>query len=191
MLTKKLLPVFFTFISVFAVSAKEKDLSYSYVDIAYQRGDFLNADFDGIRIGMSKAITGSVFIIGSYAIDEFEDPDLELDFKTFDIGLGFNLPLYKKIHFVASAEYVNYDVEISDEDDDGYRINAGIRAKPNEFFELSAFTHYADIEDEDNTGLSVEARYFFTPVASVGLIYSKDHDADELDIITFNARLDY
>jgi len=191
MLRKKCLPVILISISTFAVSAQESDLSYSYVDIAYQKGDWLNADFDGLRIGISAVISGPVFIVGSYAIDEFDEVDIDVD--VFDVGLGFHLPVYNNIDFAASAEYVNYMFDTLGEeiDIDGYRVNAGFRAKPHEVFELSAFMHYADIEDEDNTGLSVEARYFFTPVASVGLVYSKDYDIDDLDIMTFNARLNY
>ena len=200
MLRKKLLPVILISISTFAVSAQESDLSYSYVDIAYQKGDFLNADFDGFRVGMNAAVRGPVFVVGSYAITDFDD--IDIDFKIFNIGLGFHVPIDKKIDFVASAEYVNYNSNILDEDEDGYRISAGVRArpedfsagvrtKPEDFFELSAFIHYSDIEDEDNTGLSLEARYFFSPTASFGLVYSKDYDFDTLDFVTFNARIDY
>ena len=189
MLNKKL--VIATCISIISCSALAKgdESSYSYIGLAYQNGEVSDIDYDGFGVMASVALGESVFLFAGYSDGEI-DLGPGVDVTQYDIGFGFHAPINNRMDFVTSIAYVNQDAEIMNlsENLDGYSINAGFRGKPRDFLELNAFINFVEIEDERDTGFSVGVRYFFTPVASFGVGYAGN---DDVEAVTFDARLDY
>ena len=168
---------------LFSSLGHASDLSYSNVGVSYLDGEVADLDVDGFGLDASLAVGDLLFIKGSYARVEADDFHFETD--NYGLGLGFHVPITDTADFVMSASWLRVDAELCLEligcgsgDDNGWGADAGIRWLLTPNFEASIFAGYADISDEDDTAVSVGARYFVTPMFSLGAGYSTANDAD-------------
>ncbi|RLQ21020.1 porin [Seongchinamella sediminis] len=165
-----------------SLAAQASDLSYSNVGVSYLDGDLANLDADGYALDASIAISDSFFIDGSYSRLEADDINAEAD--QYSLGLGFHAPITPTADLVIGASWLRADVEAcvgpfcASEDGNGWGADAGVRWLITPQFEANIFLGYADVEDEDDTAISVGARYFITPMFSVDGGYSSANDAD-------------
>jgi hypothetical protein len=179
-----------------SVSAEELPLSYSHFEVAYQTGELLDEEYDGLGISGSVAILDSVFLIGSYnsltSNDEYYYSSYEVDdieLTQFSLGIGAHATIAASSDFLASISYVDNELEFAglSAEGNGYSVSLGIRTKPSRELELMAQFNYANIEDETETGYNFSARIFPVEKVSFGLMYSS---ADELDALSLGVRFD-
>jgi hypothetical protein len=186
--------VLFNLLAVNAVFAQTSPLSYDYAEAGYGQGEILNEDFSFIDLGASYSLNESLFVAGSYSDGETDDnygPGFgEIEVSSYNIGLGFHTPLNQKIDLVMSGSYISSEIEFGrfSDDADGLDLAGGLRFKATDQLELNAFVDYAVIENDDDTGFSASAYYFFMPTLSLGLTYA---DADEADSIAASVRFHF
>ncbi|HZD53227.1 MAG TPA: outer membrane beta-barrel protein [Woeseiaceae bacterium] len=153
-------------------AALAEDFDYSFVQASYGQIDFDDLDVDGDALGISGsfAINDSFHIFGGY---ETGDLDFGIDVNTFEAGLGFNTPLTDTVDLVAGLSYITTEVEVSgfgSADDDGYGLDAGLRAMVSPVVELNGGISYVDFGDGgDDTAFGAGFRYYFSDAFSVGL----------------------
>lgn len=164
------------------LTAQASDLSYSNVGVSYLDGDFADLDADGFGLDASIAISDSFFVDGSYSRLEADDINAEAD--QYSLGLGFHAPITDTADVVVGASWLRTDAEAcvasicGSADGNGWGADVGVRWLIAPQFEANIFLGYADVEDEDDTAVSLGARYFFTPMLSVDGGYSSANDAD-------------
>lgn len=197
MLNKRIIISALILASASSAFADDSKISYTNIGLSYQKLDISDDDFSGFGVSGSAAIGKSFFAIAEYNSIKSDDDFInnttfvidKLKVTQANVGFGFHTPISTKVDFVTALSYANVKVKhasISD-NGNGYLIDAGIRAKPNNTFELAAFINHANIEDESDTGFSLSARVFASPKFSIGLGYSA---ADETDTVGIDIRLD-
>ncbi len=158
-------------------------LSYSLFDIGWYKRDYddsRNDNFDvtGFRARLSADVKNDVFCI--LGVDRLRikkeeiSPGLfvEGEGTTYTGGIGYRVPIEKRIHAVISAEAVKREVEITfssnsdsatfDDDESGWQGSLGVRALPFPNLELAAGIRYEDISDDSDTVYELGASLYLT-----------------------------
>lgn len=143
---------------VFAVLAlalpltAQAEFDYTYIEGGYLRlePDRINDSGDGVGIRGSAAISDNIFILGEYNSAEFDIGPFDADVDEWAVGLGLHAPLSDRVDVVGSASWVNVDVE-NFFDDDGFRLDVGLRGDVAPSFELDGGIRYTDVGDDDET----------------------------------------
>jgi hypothetical protein len=166
--------------------------SYSYVEAAFVNTDIdaelLGDDIDGDGFGLKGSLAFSDLIHGyvDYTTQDFDVVDID----RWEVGIGLNHALNANVDLIGRLGYSKFDAEVID--DDGFAIQAGVRGRPADRFELEGLVHYVDLSDfGDDTTLIVNGRYFFTDVFSAGLGAEFGDDATTWSIAgryTFNTK---
>jgi hypothetical protein len=151
--------------------------TYNYIDAAYLSIDVDDGPtFDGFGVGGSFALTESFHVVGSYA-DVSKGP---MSATTSAVSLGYNHSLNDITDLVARAGWVHGRAKISgfgSESDNGWSVEAGLRAMLSPQFELNGFITYVDLFDDDDTSLSVGGVYYLTHNIGLGAGVSFSDDA--------------
>jgi len=123
-----------------AGSVSAAGLDYNYAELGYNwytlNTDVAGAehlDADGFNLAGSYQVHENVFVRAGYEDLEVENT---VDTKRYNLGVGYRTALNDKIDFNAGVDYLRADIESND--DDGYRLFVGFRAKPTDMLELSA-----------------------------------------------------
>jgi len=149
--------------------------SYSYLEANYLNTSLDDADVDGDGFGVNGSIAFNPMFHGyvEYSNLDFDGTSI----NGWEVGGGINHALNPTIDLIGRLAYVKADVE-GPGDDDGFAVQAGVRARPAPNFELEGLLHYVDLSDSgDNTALRANARYFFMPQFAVGAGVEFDDDA--------------
>lgn len=179
------------------------ELSYTSIGIGLIGGSVEldsasdDVDYSGATLSGSFAVNDTVFITGSSTALETDDTygGDEIEQSMITLGGGAHFALNRNADFVMAVGYTTGEEEWGpfEVDIDGFVFAAGIRGKPSEVVELSAFINHAELDYEadggaeasdSETGFSVEARYFFTAPFSLGLGFSSGDD-DDAAILSF------
>jgi hypothetical protein len=163
--------------------------SYSYVELAYDELDF---DGAGDRDGDGLTLSGSFEINEDWhAYASFANADLDggIDLDTWAIGAGYRYPLRDDVDIYGRVLYLTSDVDVGpfDVDDDGLGLQARIRYRVSDEFEVEGGIQHLDVDDSD-TSLQAMARYHFNDSFSVGLGLTFAGDTDSFGI---NARYSF
>lgn len=171
------------------------NLSWNYVSAGVFTGEIGDLDFTGLGLGGSLALNDQIYMQGGYSTAESDDSfgvgnardDIDLD--TWRLGLGFHTPVNQTTDGFVSLSYVDNDVNFAgfSEDGSGNILEAGLRGRNSQELEWNASIFRSDIEDNDEIGLQVGARYFLQPNTSLGLNYQT---ADDTDLLALDLRLD-
>ncbi|MEL7536268.1 MAG: outer membrane beta-barrel protein [Pseudomonadota bacterium] len=165
--------------------AMATDVSYDFFELRFVDAelDDSNADGDGFLIGGSYNVSGNWLIIGSYQTLEF---DGDVDLNTLEFGGGYVWPIDPQYDLFATGSIVRAEVDAGtfDDDETGFRIVGGARAKFTSQFEGRAELNYIDVDDSD-TFIRLGGDFYFTPEFAGGVTLDVGGD---VDAITFGIR---
>jgi hypothetical protein len=154
--------------------------NYSYVELGYDETDFdlgpVDVDGDGLTLAGSFEINDDWHVYASYGS---ADLDFGIDVDTWTLGAGYVFPLKEDIDIYGRVLYIDTSVDAgpAQVDDDGLGLQARIRARITDEFELEGGLLYTDVSDTD-TSLQASARYNFSESfsAALGITFAGDTD---------------
>ena len=159
------------------------DLSYTNFSVGYIDGDIRSADIDGFDLRGSISINSDIFLLANYSALDSNGVDIDL----LRFGAGYRTALTEDIDFVTTFSILDFDN--GNNSSDGYQLTGGIRGKANREIEYSAELVKEDIDDfDDDIGIEVGARYFFTRENSVGVSL---RDVNNIDTFRISVRFDF
>lgn len=153
-------------------------LPYSFV-----AGRFLHTEYDdsdtgqnGLGIEGSFLLTPNVYLVGALVgsqtdeITFFSGQD-RLQTRQLELGAGYRQPLSSSADAIASARVVQQEIELGSarDDDTGYQVAAGLRARVAPRAEVRGEISHLDVFDLAETTLNVSGLYDFTGRFSGGL----------------------
>jgi hypothetical protein len=152
---------------------QSRPFSYTYAELAYDESDFdlgggPDIDGDGFTLSGSFEINDDWHVYGSYAM---ADLDFGIDVDTLSIGAGYRYPLRDDVDIYGRVLYITSDVDFTgpgDGDEDGLGLQARIRYRVSDEFEVEGGIQHVDVFDSD-TSLQAMARYHFNDDLSVGI----------------------
>jgi len=171
-------------ILVFALSpALAGDLSYSFIELGYQKADIdaglagIDVDGDGYGIRGSFEVGENWFIPVSYSALSF---DLGVDLDQLSAGVGYHGELSSGTDFFATLSYLRAEVSASgfgSADESGYGATIGVRGMLTDAVELSGSIGYSDLGDgADGTAFGASALYSFTDNFALGFNLGFEED---------------
>lgn len=146
------------------------DFEYTFVEAGIVNTEVdvgpFNVDGDGFGVNGSFALKDNIRIIGAYSDQDY---DLGINGSVLSVGAGFNTSLTESMDFVADLSYVDAEVATAfgSADENGYGIDAGVRAMAGNRIQLDAGVSYIDLDSSD-TALHVGGRYYFSDSFAVG-----------------------
>jgi hypothetical protein len=161
--------------------------SYTYVDLAYSETEFDVAGGGGGLDGDGFTLSGSIELTDDWhAFAAYGNADLDfgIDLDTWMIGAGYRYPLRDDTDIYGRLLFVNLDANFpgpGDPDDDGLGLQARLRHRINDEFEVEGGIQYLNIENSD-TSLQAEGRYYFQDNFSVGVGVSFGGDNDGIGV---------
>ena len=163
--------------------------NYTSLQLSYEETDCdigpVDVDGDGLTVSGSFELNDDWHIYTSYSQ---ADLDFGIDVDTWAIGAGYVYPLKDGIDLYGRVLYID---QSSDEaprlDDDGLGLQARIRARITDEFELEGGLQYVDVAESD-ISLQGMARYNFTEQFSAGIGITLAGDTDGIGI---NARYSF
>ena len=164
--------------------------NYTYAELGYDETDFDlggggDIDGDGLTLSGSFEINEDWHAFASFANS---DLDFGIDVDTWAIGAGYRYPLQDDLDIYGRVLYITSDVSGPvDADDDGLGLQARLRFRVSEEFEVEGGIQHLDVGDSD-TSLQASARYHFNPSFSVGIGLTFAGDTDGFGI---NARYSF
>jgi hypothetical protein len=188
--------VVMTVLAVPAVGAAQQSqtqpFSYTYVELSYDESDFDlggggDIDGDGLTLSGSFEINEDWH---AYAAFGNSDLDFGIDVDTWTIGAGYRYPLRDDVDIYGRVLYISTDVEGPGPfgaDDDGLGLQARLRFRVSDEFEVEGGIQHVDVADSD-TSLQASARYHFNDNFSAGIALTFAGDTDSFGI---NARYSF
>ena len=151
----------------------------SYVDVDLDSGPF-NVDGDGYRFGGTYEIADSFFLRGEWEEQSF---DFGIDGRMLEVGGGWFHPLDTDLDFIATASWVDSEIEANGltADDSGIALGAGVRARLGDAFQVEAVLDWVDYDNSgSDTGLRLRGRYYLSDRFAIGVETDFDDGADTL-----------
>lgn len=144
-------------------AAAADGISYNNVDLGFVSIDPDGAadDFSGIGLRGSVLVNPNVFITGSYYTTSVDTGFGDLDRTDLAFGAGYRHPINEKSDVYGKVEYLNIEVD-PNFDDDGLKLEGGVRVAMSNRFELRGNLQFIDVGDAD-TVLEIGAEYDFMP----------------------------
>lgn len=182
-------------LALFGSHTAAADISYDYIDGAYQSLDFEGVDGDGFAIDFSHSFSPMLFGQARYTAQSFEEGGVELDWTVIDLGVGGHWALSPNADFVLSGGVALVDMELTvpgfgsgSDDDTGFFIEPGLRVMVTDQLELHGSAYYLDAFDDSQTNIEIGARYLVTPNLSLNVAYL---DEDDVDGFSVGARFNF
>ena len=166
-----------------ASTASATDVSYDYFELRFDEAEIGSADGDGFQFGGSYNVTDNCIIVGGYQSLDF-DGGVEL--TILEAGGGYVWAIDPAFDLFATGSILlgEVDTNFGDDDETGFKVVGGIRAKFHEQIEARASVNYADLDDSD-TFIQLAGDYYFTPQFAAGVSVDLAGDVDSL---TFGIR---
>jgi hypothetical protein len=174
--------------------ASSREYNYTYVELSYDESDFDlggggDIDGDGLTLSGSFEMTEDWHAFVSYGN---ADLDRGVDIATWQLGAGYRYPLRDDVDIYGRVLYINREVDGPgtgpfDADEDGLGLQARIRARLTDEFEVEGGIQHLDVGDSD-TSLQATARYYFNDNFSAGIGLTFAGDTDSFGI---NARYEF
>lgn len=172
-----------------AARPQSAQFNYTYVQIGYDELDFdvgpFDVDGDGLTFSGSYEINDDWHVYASFGSFDLDPGNADID--TWTLGAGYVFPLKEDIDIYGRVLYIDQSADVPSLDEDGLGLQARIRARVTDEFELEGGIQYTDIVDTD-TSLQAAARYNFTENFSAGITLNFAGDTDGIGI---NARYSF
>jgi len=177
------------------MNALAAGLEYSYAEFGYTNIDSDRIDKgDGISALVSYAALDYVHVKLGYTrvfdIDEYtkadatviSDPDI--DINRFSVGVGGNYSLTDSVDVLATLSYIDEEYTGSDlkASEEGYLLEAGVRAQAAKKVELNAMAAARHLAGESDTGFGVGAVIKLKKKFSISARANHFSDDDETEI---------
>lgn len=138
--------------------AAHAEFDYSYLEGGYQRfnPDNFSEDADGLGIRGSAGISRNLNLTGEWSRVDFNNSSADLE--TWAVGLGLHAPINPQVDVVGNVSYIENNIDFGGGpggfgfDDNGYRLDLGLRGQITPAFELDGGIRYVDIEDNATSG---------------------------------------
>jgi hypothetical protein len=165
---------------------------YTYVELSYSETEYDVAgggdlDGDGFTLFGSIELSDEWHAVVAYGN---ADLDFGVDLDTWLIGAGYRYPLRDDTDVYGRILYVNIEADLpgpADPDDDGLGLQARLRHRLNDDFEVEGGIQYLNVADSD-TSLQAEGRYYIRENFSVGVGLTFGGDSDGIGV---SARLSF
>ncbi|HEX6930082.1 MAG TPA: outer membrane beta-barrel protein [Gammaproteobacteria bacterium] len=160
------------------VLAADKNLSYTFGELAYHDLDAAGASVDGLGVEGSYEFTDMFFGFAS-----FDDIGGEgYDSTTLTVGVGAAIGLTDKVDGYGKLGIVQNDTSFgpSETDDSGFGLEFGVRAMAAENIEVFGDIQYVDIYEDSQTGFELGGRYWMNQDLGFSLAYTDVEDSDGL-----------
>ncbi|MEJ0099967.1 MAG: outer membrane beta-barrel protein [Pseudomonadota bacterium] len=140
-----------------------------------------NDDLDGqgLSIAGSVSLTPNLYGFAGASSTDYEYrhiDDSDFTVGNFNIGLGFHVPLNRRIDLVTgvSLQRLRLHNDTDTLNEDGYGLDVGLRGMLGPRLQWTVGMHYVDYgrdggDDGDDTSWSAGFRYYFTRVFAVGV----------------------
>lgn len=178
--------------SLQAIAAKGPE--YTYFEFGYLNIDSDVVEGDGAGVNISFGATDHVFLKFGYDRLWLEDPatSIEADADRFQIGGGMHFAVTDTIDVLGALSYldVEYSNGVPTESDEGYLVEAGVRAMIGKPLELNATVSALHFDGEDDIGYGVGAVYDITKSFALTGSYNRFDDAEE-DEFFVGLRMDF
>lgn len=163
-----------------STAAVATDLSYDYAELRWVDTEVESVDGDGFQLGGSYALSEQWLVVADVSAVDF---DSGTDITAVSVGAGYLVRYDERFDLVGYARLIraNADFTGGDDDENGYAIAAGTRAKPVENIEVRAFLNHANVFERD-TYIELGGDYYFDPRLSVGATLQFAGDADTLTL---------
>ncbi|HLU62633.1 MAG TPA: outer membrane beta-barrel protein [Gammaproteobacteria bacterium] len=162
----------------------QDEIDYQYVDLAYVDNELGNIDYDGIGLRGSMPLNQDIYVAAELAVTSGDVPLVgDIDRSDLALGIGYHFPIYRNTDFVAQVDYLNIDLDELG-DDDGVRLQAGVRSKVAPELELRGALQYVDVTDSD-VGINLGAQYHF---GSQWAAFVELNEGDEMSGYMIGAR---
>ena len=172
-----------------AARPQSAQFNYTYVQIGYDELDFdvgpFDVDGDGLTFSGSYEINDDWHVYASFGSFDLDPGNTDID--TWTLGAGYVFPLKEDIDIYGRVLYIDQSSDVSNLEEDGLGLQARIRARVTDEFELEGGIQYTDVVDTD-TSLQAAARYNFTENFSAGITLNFAGDTDGIGI---NARYSF
>lgn len=154
------------------------DVSYSYAELRYVDVDENGGD--GLRLNGSFDLGNNWIIVGGITSLDFNQ---NVDLTTIEIGGGYVYAVHEDFDLVATARFVDAEVDtpFGDADDSGIALSAGLRGLIAPQFEVRGSVNHLNLDDSD-TYLELAGDYYFTPQLAAGLSVEFAGDSDLLTL---------
>jgi len=150
-------------------------INYNYLELRYLDVDANGGS--GFQLGGSIDVGDNFLLLGSITSLGFDN---NVDANLYQLGGGYIWHYNNDFDFLATAQYVNVDVDGSD-DDNGVKISGGTRGLIVPQFEVRGFVHYTTAGDGD-TWLEIAGDYRFNRMFAAGVSIEFGGDTDIFSI---------
>jgi hypothetical protein len=170
-------------------AAAAKGPEYSYAEIGYVHIDGDLVEGNGAGVNLSFGATDHIFLKFGYARLFLDDLTVgttvikDSDADRFQIGGGMHFGITDTIDVLGAISYI--DIEYTDTaplagfGDDGYLVEAGVRAMLSKKMELNATVSGLHIDGEDDIGLGVGGVVDITKKLQATASFRQFQDDDE------------
>ena len=153
--------------------------SYSFIEAGYISTDLdddtLGFDVDGDGFAL-KGSVGFTDLLHGYVDYTNQDYDFGVSIDTWEVGIGASHSLNPNADLVGRLGYAKFDAGVLNEN--GFALQAGVRGRVADRFEVEGLVHYVDYGDEiDGTSFIANGRYFFTDEFAAGIGAELGNDA--------------
>lgn len=167
--------------------------SYNYVSAGMMSIDDENGlgKYKNYGGKVSVLITEQVFTTVAYSKAQdtltFNGIELEPDFATFELGIGYRMPISHSSDWMLSLKVadingsINVANQLYDFSDEAYEGAAGYLVRFNRV-ELGADIYYKKESETNATGLKAKFRYFFADHFSIDLIGNISDNANQIGL---------
>jgi len=150
-------------------------INYNYLELRYVDVDANGGS--GFQLGGSIDVGDNFMLLGSITTLDFDN---DVDANLYQLGGGYIWHYNNDFDFLATVEYVNVDVDGSD-DDNGVEFSGGTRGMIAPKFEVRGFVHYTTAGDGD-TWLEIAGDYHFNRKFAAGVSIDFGGDTDVFTI---------
>lgn len=149
-------------------------VSWTYVEVAAARTSLddsgFSMDFDGWNVRGSVDIADEYHVFGTFQ-ETRNNEFVDFDLKEAQLGFGWHPKISDNANGVVELSWIRQDlsadlfgVDIDDEQDNLYRVSAGLRGALGEHFVGTVKANYTDSNDWENDGefggtLGAEVRF--------------------------------
>ncbi|MEE4361585.1 MAG: outer membrane beta-barrel protein [Pseudomonadales bacterium] len=144
---------------------------WTFVDFGYQYVDFddFDEEADVLRLGGSYAASDLVHVFAGYRDGSIDTNFGDIDISEFDLGIGVNPQLSDTVDLFGRIGWATADVDFDgfgDADDDGFTVQAGVRAMVTPQWEINGGIRYVDLGD-DETELGIGTVYTVSDIVAI------------------------
>ena len=165
-------------------TSQDSSFSYTYLDVRFDYVDFEGGDDVGFTLEGAYDLFPNVFVLGEY---QRLTEDANLD--TVLLGAGYQLPIASRTDFTGDAALLH--TESGSEDEEGFRLRAGVRHQLTDPLELDAYLIHLNVDSDADTGIKLGGLYRWSQTSPLRIVGSYTRFDNDTDLFDVGVRLDF